>query len=184
MPGVDEKVDRPARWQAEEMECQPHAEYLGWCTAAVVSELFEPEGAAPGVSRDSERERRTPSLRSPARGFVVLVSYHERRGVGQDQLHGAHRLTHAFRGGASRLATAGGKSECLGEAAESPPPPCRSAPGPSENVERYTQRQTERERVTWRKSRSIRRLGRDSVQIRSFSEARQENRVLRGSVES
>jgi hypothetical protein len=43
--------------------------------------------------------------------------------VGQDRLHGAHRLTHFSRGGAARLATAGGESECLGRAVESPSPP-------------------------------------------------------------
>jgi hypothetical protein len=47
-----------------------------------------------------------------------------------------HHLTHVFRGGAARLATAGGESANLGKAVESPPPPLRSAPGPSENVER------------------------------------------------
>jgi hypothetical protein len=50
----------------------------------------------------------------------------------------SRRLTHVFRGGASRLATAGGESECLGRAVDSPSPPLRSALGPSENVERYT----------------------------------------------
>ena len=45
-----------------------------------------------------------------------------------------HQLTHVSRGGASRLATAGGESECLGEAVESPSPPCGRLSGLRETL--------------------------------------------------
>jgi hypothetical protein len=76
--------------------------------------------------KTTPRDRKKNTASSCEKTGLIANNKTNRRSVGTESVldNRSHSyITHVFRGGAARLATAGGESECSGQAVESPSPP-------------------------------------------------------------